>query len=127
MMTAKRRFKSIRGGSLLLFISLAALSAAPLTGPFQSAPANTAKAASNAGDQKNNRADVKLAAQIRRAIYKDKQLSTRAHNVTIIVVNGAVTLRGEVKTAGEKDSIHRKAAALAGPGAVTDLLTIKSQ
>jgi hyperosmotically inducible periplasmic protein len=77
-----------------------------------------------AGDQKNSSSDLKLAARIRRAIYKDKSLSTRAHNVTIVVRDGTVTLRGAVDTAAEKDTIQRTAAALAGSAPINDMLTV---
>src|SRR5512138_3627387 len=51
-----------------------------------------------AGKQTNNPADRRLVRQIRRDIVKDKSLSTYAHNVKIITENGAVTLRGPVRS-----------------------------
>jgi osmotically-inducible protein OsmY len=79
-------------------------------------------------DQANNgRSDVKMTAQIRREIVKDKSLSTYAHNVKIIVSGGKVTLRGPVKSDEEKSAIEQKATAIAGAGNVTDELTVKGQ
>jgi osmotically-inducible protein OsmY len=54
----------------------------------------------------------------------DKSLSTYAHNVKIVAVNGAVTLNGVVKSAHEKSVIQAKARAVAGKGNVTNDLTI---
>lgn len=105
--------------------------AIPLSALPQNAPAttsaNASRTAPNAGNQQNSGADLKLAARIRRAVYRDKSLSTRAHNITIIVRNGTVTLRGAVKTAAEKDAIRRKAAALAGSATINDMLTVESR
>jgi hyperosmotically inducible periplasmic protein len=67
-----------------------------------------------ADQQKENPSDRQLAAQIRRAIVKDKSLSTDAHNVKIIVQNGSVTLRGPVKSDDEKQAIEAKAAQVVG-------------
>jgi hyperosmotically inducible periplasmic protein len=67
-----------------------------------------------ADQQKENPSDRQLAAQIRRAIVKDKSLSTYAHNVKIIVQNGSVTLRGPVKSDDEKQAIEAKAAQVVG-------------
>ena len=54
----------------------------------------------------------------------DKSLSTYAHNVKIVSVNGAVTLNGVVKSAQEKSVIQAKALAVAGKGNVTNGLTV---
>jgi osmotically-inducible protein OsmY len=65
-------------------------------------------------DQSNKEADLKITREIRRAIVKDDMLSTDAKNIKIITVDGAVTLRGPVKTEEEKAAIAAKAAQLAG-------------
>lgn len=44
-------------------------------------------------DQPNDQTDIKLAARVRHAIFKDKSLSTSAHNVKLVVTHGQVTLR----------------------------------
>lgn len=69
-----------------------------------------------ADQQKNKRSDVHLAAEIRRAIVKDKTLSTNAHNVKIIVRDGLVTLKGPVASHAEKTKIERSALDLLGAG-----------
>lgn len=77
-----------------------------------------------ADQQKENATDRQLTQQIRRAIVKDKSLSTDAHNVKIITQNGAVTLKGAVKSEEEKQAIESKATEIAGSGKVTSELQI---
>ena len=77
-----------------------------------------------ADQQKENTSDRQLTAQIRRAIVKDKSLSTSAHNVKIIAQDGAVTLKGAVKTDAEKQTIESKAAQIAGDGKVNSELQV---
>ncbi|HZT35517.1 MAG TPA: BON domain-containing protein [Nitrososphaera sp.] len=64
--------------------------------------------------QKSNKPDRELARQVRRALVKDKSLSTYAHNVKVIVQDGMVTLKGPVRSQEEKQAIEAKAAAVAG-------------
>jgi osmotically-inducible protein OsmY len=77
-----------------------------------------------ADQQKENTNDRQLTAQIRRAIVKDKSLSTTAHNVKIISQNGAVTLKGPVKSEEEKQAIESKATEIAGSGKVNNELQV---
>jgi hyperosmotically inducible periplasmic protein len=67
-----------------------------------------------AGTQSNARDDVELTRQIRRAITDDDSLSTNAHNVKIITVDGVVTLRGPVDSPTEKASVAAKAGSVPG-------------
>ena len=83
--------------------------------------------AMTAGEQSNAKSDVELTRQIRRAVVKDDSLSMQAHNVKIVVSNGAVTLRGPVKTEQEKVAIANKAQAIAGPNKVDNQLEVESQ
>ena len=80
-----------------------------------------------ADQQKENRSDRELAKQIRRAIVKDKSLSTYAHNVKVVVQNGAVTLKGPVRTEEEKKAIETKATEVAGEGKVTCELEVQPE
>jgi hyperosmotically inducible protein len=80
--------------------------------------------APTADQQKENTSDRQLAAQIRRAIVKDKSLSSDAHNVKIIAQGGNVTLKGTVKTDAEKQAVESKAAQVAGEGKVTNELQV---
>ncbi len=65
-----------------------------------------------------------MARQIRRAIVKDKSLSTYAHNVNVIVQDGAVTLKGPVRSDEEKQTVEAKAAQVAGADKVTDQIDV---
>jgi hyperosmotically inducible periplasmic protein len=80
-----------------------------------------------ADQQKENRSDRELARQIRRAIVKDKSLSTYAHNVKIITQDGQVTLKGPVRSEDEKRTIEAKATEVAGENKVTSQLNVKTQ
>jgi hyperosmotically inducible periplasmic protein len=62
----------------------------------------------------NSKADVQLAAKIRRAIVADRSLSIDAHNIKIIANDGVVILKGPVKSTAEKQTVEQKAADLAG-------------
>lgn len=77
-----------------------------------------------ADQQKENASDRHLTQQIRRAIIKDKSLSSEAHNVKIITQNGAVTLKGPVKSEEEKQAIESKASQIAGGRNVTSELQV---
>ena len=67
-----------------------------------------------ADQQKENSSDRVLAQQVRRALVKDKSLSTYAHNIKVIAQNGVVTLKGPVHSDQEKQAIESKAAEAAG-------------
>jgi hyperosmotically inducible protein len=80
--------------------------------------------AMTADQQKNNSSDTELTKQIRKSLTSDKSLSTYAHNVKVITQNGAVTLKGPVRTEEEKAAIEAKATEIAGTGKVTSELTV---
>ena len=75
--------------------------------------------------QKDNRSDREITQQVRKAIVKDKSLSTYAHNVKVITQNGMVTLKGPVRSEEEKKAIEAKAAEVAGQDKVTNQLDVK--
>ena len=78
-----------------------------------------------ADQQKMNAADQELTKRIRQSIMSDKSLSTNAHNIKIISRNGAVTLKGPVKSDDEKKNLVAKAVAIAGSAdKVTDQISI---
>jgi hyperosmotically inducible periplasmic protein len=78
-------------------------------------------------DQSNKPADLEMTRNIRRALVKDDQLSTEAKNIKIITVNGAVTLRGPVKTDQEKAAVMEKAAQVAGDTNIHGQLQVARQ
>ena len=73
-----------------------------------------------ADQQKENKSDRELARQIRRAIVKDKSLSSYAHNIKVISQNGTVTLKGPVRSEEEKQAIETKAKEVAGSTATVN-------
>jgi hyperosmotically inducible protein len=77
-----------------------------------------------ADQQKETKSDREIARQIRRAIVKDKSLSTYAHNVKVIVQDGEVTLKGPVRSDEEKQSIEAKAGQVAGADKVSDQIEV---
>ena len=100
----------------------------------QQAPDNTkinqrdrSKSEPTADQQKNNPSDRELARQIRRAIVKDKSLSTYAHNIKVIAQDGMVTLKGPVNSQEEKQAIEAKASAIAGQGKITNEIEVGSK
>jgi len=58
--------------------------------------------------------DVETTRAIRKAIVADANLSTDAHNVKIVTLDGVVTLRGPVKSEAEKTRVAALAAQTAG-------------
>jgi hyperosmotically inducible periplasmic protein len=80
-----------------------------------------------ADKQKENSTDRQLAQQIRRALVKDKSLSTNAHNIKVIAQDGAVTLKGPVDSETEKQAVEGKAAQIAGSDKVTSDIQVRSK
>ena len=97
--------------------------------PTATSPDNSARNKSHmttADQQSETASDRVLTQKIRKSIIADKSLSTYGHNEKIITKDGAVTLKGPVRSDAEKQSIGDKAAEVAG-GAdkVNNQLTVK--
>jgi hyperosmotically inducible protein len=82
------------------------------------------KGNATADAQKDDKNDVLLTQNIRKSVMADKSLSTYAHNVKIVAVNGTVTLNGVVRSDQEKSSVEMKAAAVAGQDHVVNDLKV---
>ena len=116
----------------ILTISLGFLLAC-LPGPVsaqQTAPDNSKQNANEPRDrtadkQPNAQSDLKTAALVRKAIVADKSLSTYAHNVKVLVVDGRVTLKGPVHSEDEKAKVAADAATVVSADAVSNQLTVK--
>ena len=78
------------------------------------------------GDQSNSSADLKITQAIRRALMKDRELSTTAKNIKVVTANGQVTLRGPVKSAQEKAKVDQIARSAAGGAQIDDQLEVKA-
>ena len=120
------------------FLDPAFVSAQPLIAPHEtmsvtSAPAdNTEK---NVRDKDNatltptdqaqgSKHDVAMTRRIRKSLMADKTLSTNAHNIKIVTLNGRTTLRGPVKDAGEQERILKKARKVVGVKNVENQLEV---
>jgi len=77
-------------------------------------------------DQKETESDIKITADIRQAIIKNKSLSVDAQNVKIITRNGVVTLRGPVESKKESKKIKKIAKHTPGVLKVDNQLEIKA-
>jgi hyperosmotically inducible periplasmic protein len=122
--------KVCRSLGATLFFSVSLNAGAPQQDQ-QPAPDNSktnqgdaSKGAVTAEQQKMNSADRNITRQIRSSIYKDKSLSTYAHNIKIITQDGKVTLKGPVRSADEKAAIEAKAVAVAGADNISNQLEV---
>jgi len=77
-----------------------------------------------ADQQGETKEDREITQKIRQAVVDDKALSTYAHNVKIITVDGMVTLKGPVRSEKEKRVIEEKAAQIAGNGKIKSEMDI---
>jgi hyperosmotically inducible periplasmic protein len=114
--------------TLCLFASsLPSLAAKPQSSS-QTAPDNSDQNKNQHGtadNQSNATSDRQLTARIRKALISDKSLSTYAHNIKIITVNGSVTLKGPVKSEDEKQKVITDATSVVSADKITSQLTVK--
>lgn len=80
--------------------------------------------AMTADAQKNDSTDLDLTQRIRKGVMADKSLSTYAHNVKVVSVNGTVTLNGVVRNNEEKRKVAMIAGEVAGKAHVVDALKV---
>ena len=120
-----------RAARVTLWLSLLSVGLASSALGQQPRPDNTqvnkrdrAGSQPTADQQKNDRSDVTITRNIRRAIVQDKSLSTYAHNVKVITQHGDVTLKGPVRTEEEKKVVEAKATDVAGAGHVTNRISV---
>ena len=78
-------------------------------------------------DQSEKASDLEVTQRIRKALMRDKTLSTNAKNVKIITIDGEVTLRGPVKSETERTKIVARAKRIAGAHKVDDQLEIEAK
>lgn len=115
-----------------------ATAAAPLNAPAAAADDhaadNTGKnerdrsgSTKTSGDQGGSESDRTITQQIRQAVVADDQLSMLAKNVKIITNEGAVTLRGPVKSSEEKAQIASVANGVAGVKQVDNQLEVATK
>jgi hyperosmotically inducible periplasmic protein len=112
-------------GVCCLFCTLAPLSMPAGAHPLAADPSAASEQQPTADQAKNDKSDVMLMQQIRKALVDDKSLSTNAHNVKIIANHGRVILRGPVNSEEEKRAVEQKASEVAGQANVTSEITIR--
>ena len=83
--------------------------------------------AQTADSQSNAKADRQITASISKLILADKDLSTYAHNIKILTMNGSITLKGPVKSEEEKQKIVSDAAGIVSADKITNQLSVKQQ
>jgi hyperosmotically inducible protein len=114
------KFTLVVSAFALLAQVASAQSASTSTAPDNTKNNKMMSASASADAQKNDPTDLGLTKQIRQSVVADKALSTDAHNVKIVAVNGTVTLNGVVRSAEEKSSIEMKAVSIAGKDRVVN-------
>ena len=123
-----RKYLSLLGATLFFSASLIAGAAQqdqqPAPDNSKTNQGDASKGAMTAQQQSVNPADQNITKQIRSSIFKDKSLSTYAHNIKIITQDGKVTLKGPVRSEDEKAGIEAKAAAVVGAENVTNHLKV---
>lgn len=77
-------------------------------------------------DQSQSRGDLNIVSEIRKSIL-DAGVSVDAQNCKVIVENGVVTLRGQVASQAEKDSVESLAKAVPGVTRVDNMLEVRPQ
>ena len=117
----------VLGAFVLLSCSCVSSSFAQSGGmaPDNSKQNQTQNQTGTADNQPNAQSDRTTTANVRKAIVADKTLSTYAHNVKIITANGAVTLKGPVKSDAEKQQVATDAASVIPADKITNQLTVK--
>ena len=108
----------------IVFVCLAAGSqVAPAQAPDNSG--QNKNQMQTADKQSNAKADRDTTAKIRKDLMADKSLSSYAHNVKIVTVNGAVTLKGPVKSEDEKAKIAQIAGNTVSADKISNEITVK--
>ncbi len=77
-----------------------------------------------AGDQSKNQRDLEITRQVRQGLMSQKDMSTRAHNLTVVSDNGVVTLRGTVPSSAEKATAEQVARGVSGVASVSNLIQV---
>lgn len=77
-------------------------------------------------DQKETKQDIKISAQIRKTVVRDKSLSIDAQNAKIITRSGRVTLRGPVENEKESKKLQKIAKRTRGVKQIDNQLEFKT-
>ena len=107
-----------------LFALGAALAVAPTYLPTPAHAGEHDAARPSVLDQGNSAGDLRITQNIRKALMDDDALSMDAKNVKVITIDQVVTLRGEVDTATERETIVALATSTPGVKRVEDQLEV---
>ena len=77
--------------------------------------------------QAENAADIDITAEVRRQVLDHPELGADADNLTITSRGGVVTVRGQVDSAAEKDTVIRIAGGVSGVSRVQDEIVFQVQ
>ena len=114
------------GAVLAIALGFTSATAADPTNPMNPDAVDDAVrgAKPTASDQSNDPVDVRITREIRQAIVDDDSLSTNAHNVKVITVDGVVTLRGPVDDAAEQARVVSAAREVEGVKRIENQLEV---
>jgi hyperosmotically inducible periplasmic protein len=119
-------FRSLSAAAALLVAQICAADNPPSTA-HDNTKANQSVAShkdQTADGQSNARSDLEVTQRIRRSVMADDALSTYAHNIKIVTVNGQVTLSGVVRSEDEKAIVAATAVKAAGMDKVVNQLSV---
>jgi hyperosmotically inducible periplasmic protein len=123
-MKAKVFCSIVVNAAALILLQAAGAQAVPPADNTKSNQTDASNREVTADSQKENDTDRGLVRRIRRSLMADKDLSTYAHNVKVISINGQVTLNGVVRSDDEKSKIAALAAEVAGKQHVVNDLKV---
>jgi hyperosmotically inducible protein len=121
----KTRQVSVVATTLVLMSFIPVFASAQGSGTQVDNSAQNKSQIATADSQSNAKENRLTAAQVRKAIIADKDLSMYAHNVKILVADGTVTLKGPVKSDDEKQKVAADAASIVSADKVSNQLTVK--
>jgi hyperosmotically inducible periplasmic protein len=123
-MNAKVFCSLVVNGAVLVMLQSAGAQSAPPADNTKSNQTDASNQSVTADDQKETEADRGLVQRIRKSLMADKDLSTYAHNVKVVSINGQVTLNGVVRSADEKSKVASLAQEIAGKQNVVNDLKV---
>jgi hyperosmotically inducible protein len=123
-MKAKVFCSLVVNAAALVMLQSAGAQSVPPADNTKSNQTDASNQAVTADDQKETDADRDLVQRIRKSLMADKDLSTYAHNVKVVSINGQVTLNGVVRSADEKSKVASLAQEVAGKQNVVNDLKV---
>lgn len=123
-MKAKVLYSIVINAAALVVLQSASAQAVPPADNTKSNQTDPSDRGVTADTQKENNTDRGLVQQIRKSLMADKDLSTYAHNVKVVSVNGQVTLNGVVRSDDEKSKVAGLAEEVAGKQNVVNDLKV---